>query len=179
MIKGRKFFSKAMWRKAHRIAEKGRLLSGSIRVKPYRADYGAAMRCHRGYERKTGPGGVLSRLPWGHIARAASLRRAYSAIAFAVLAMLTACQSSSEKVLPMNQASSLVNGTIRIGMSRAAVVFELGTPHRIETAGNIEFLFYNAPWTMSWGAISTNPIAITDGKVVGMGSSFYSQHRAG
>jgi len=103
-------------------------------------------------------------------------RPQYSAIGFAMLAMLTACQST-EKVLPMNQASSLVNGAIRVGMSRAAVVDRLGTPHRVETTDNIEFLFYNAPWQMSWGAIGTNPIAIADGKVVGMGSSFYSQHR--
>jgi hypothetical protein len=93
-----------------------------------------------------------------------------------MVAMLAACQSG-EKVLPMSQVSPLVNGEIRIGMSRAAVVDKLGTPHRIETAGNIEFLFYNAPWQMSWGTTGTNPIAIADGKVVGMGSSFYSQNR--
>jgi len=100
----------------------------------------------------------------------------HSGIAFAMLAMLTACQSGA-KVLPMNQVSPLVNGEIRVGMTRAAVVDKLGTPHRIETAGNIEFLFYNAPWQMSWGATGTIPIAIADGKVVGLGSSFYSEHR--
>jgi len=98
------------------------------------------------------------------------------ALVIAMLAMLAGCQST-EKVLPMNQASNLVNGAIRVGMSRAAVVDRLGTPHRVETAGNMEFLFYNAPWQMSWGTASTNPIAIVDGKVVGMGSSFYSQNR--
>jgi len=97
-------------------------------------------------------------------------------LVLSLLAMLPACQSG-EKVLPMNQVGPLVNGEIRIGMRRAAVVDKLGTPHRIETAGNIEFLFYNAPWQMSWGTIGTNPIAIADGEVVGMGSSFYSEHR--
>jgi hypothetical protein len=54
------------------------------------------------------------------------MRRADSAIAFAMLAMRTACQST-EKVLPINQASTLVNGAIRVGMSRAEVVDRLGT----------------------------------------------------
>jgi len=63
-------------------------------------------------------------------------------------------------------------------MSRDAVVTQLGDPHRIETNGKMEFLFYRAPWTMSWGTIGSNPIAVVDGKVVGMGSSFYSEHHA-
>ena len=62
-------------------------------------------------------------------------------------------------------------------MSRAAVVDRRGTPYRVETAGNIEFLFYDTSWQMSWGTTGTNPIAIADGKVVGMGSSFYPQNR--
>jgi len=62
-------------------------------------------------------------------------------------------------------------------MSRAAVVDRRGTPYRVETAGNIEFLFYDTSWQMSWGTTGTSPIAIADGKVVGMGSSFYSQSR--
>ena len=41
----------------------------------------------------------------------------------------------------------------------------------------MEFLFYGAPWTMSWGTTGSNPIAVVDDKVVGMGSSFYSEHR--
>ena len=99
------------------------------------------------------------------------------AFVLALLTMLSACQSS-EKVLPVNVAGALVNGSIHTGMTRAAVVDQLGTPHRVETTGNIEFMFYNAPWQMIWGITGTNPIAITDGKVVGMGSSFYSEHRA-
>ena len=99
------------------------------------------------------------------------------ALVVALLAMLSACQSS-EKVLPVSAASALVNGSIQIGMSRADVVAQLGDPHRIETNGKMEFLFYSAPRTMSWGTIGSNPIAVVDGKVVGMGSSFYSEHRA-
>jgi len=68
-------------------------------------------------------------------------------------------------------------GAIRVGMSRAAVVDRRGTPYRVETAGNIEFLFYDTSWQMSWGTTGTNPIAIADGKVVGMGSSSYPQNR--
>jgi len=97
-------------------------------------------------------------------------------LVLALLAMLPACQSS-EKVLPVNVASALINGSIHTGMSRAAVVAQLGEPHRIETSGKMEFLFYGAPWTMSWGTTGSNPIAVVDDKVVGMGSSFYSEHR--
>jgi hypothetical protein len=92
-------------------------------------------------------------------------------------ARLSACQSS-EKVLPVSAASALVNGSIHFGMSRAAVVAQLGDPHQIETNGKMGLLFYSAPWTMSWGTIGSNPIAVVDGKVVGMGSSFYLEHRA-
>ena len=91
-----------------------------------------------------------------------------------VIAMLAACQST-EKVLPMNQASNLVMA--QFALSRTAVVDRLGTPLRLETAGNIEFLLYDAPWRMSWGTTGTNPIAVADGKVVGMGSSSYPQNR--
>jgi hypothetical protein len=108
---------------------------------------------------------------------AGTMRIQRVALVVALLAMLTACQSS-EKVLPVNVASALVNGSIHTGMSRAAVVAQLGDPHRIETNGKMEFLFYSAHWTMSWGTIGSNPIAVVDGKVVGMGSSFYSEHRA-
>ena len=98
-------------------------------------------------------------------------------LAFVLLATLAACQSG-EKELPMNRASALTNGTIKVGMSRADVVVWLGTPHRIETNGSMEFLFYRSPWMMQWGTNGSNPIAIVDGKVVGTGATFYSNNRA-
>ena len=72
----------------------------------------------------------------------------------------------------MNQASALVNGTIKVGMSRTDVVAWLGDPHRVETNGTMEFLFYNVPWMMKPGIITSNPIAIVDGKVAGRAHPF-------
>src|SRR5262245_11090557 len=97
--------------------------------------------------------------------------------AVTLIVFLSACQSS-EKILPPNVASGLVNGSLHVGMTRAAVVAQLGEPQKVETSGNMEFLFYRAPWTMSWATWTSNPIAVLDGKVVGLGSSFYSEHRA-
>lgn len=94
-----------------------------------------------------------------------------------ILLLLSACQST-ETTLSMNQASTLINGSVRLGMGRADVINRLGTPQQIETNGSMEFLFYRAPWMMNWATSSSNPIAVMDGKVVGMGSVFYSEHRA-
>ena len=96
---------------------------------------------------------------------------------FAFLGALSACQSG-EKALPMNQASALVNGEIKIGMKRADVVGRLGEPSRVEKNGATEFLFYRTPWMMNWSIVGSNPIAILDDKVVGMGSAFYSDNHA-
>ena len=101
----------------------------------------------------------------------------HTASAVALLVFLSACQSS-DKVLPPNLASTLVNGSLHVGMTRKDVVAQLGEPHRVETNGTMEFLFYRSPFTMSWATWPSNPIAVLDGKVVGLGSSFYSEHRA-
>jgi hypothetical protein len=63
-------------------------------------------------------------------------------------------------------------------MSRADVETWLGTPHEIERSGNIEFLFYRAPWIMKMGTAGSDPIAIVDGKVVGTGLIYYYKNRA-
>ena len=94
-----------------------------------------------------------------------------------LLATLPACQSS-EQSLPINRASALVNGTIRVGMSRADVETWLGHPHQTETSGNIEFLFYRSPMIMKIGTSGSNPIAIVDGKVVGTGLIYYYKNRS-
>jgi hypothetical protein len=93
-----------------------------------------------------------------------------------LLATLPACQSG-EQSLPINRASALVNGTIRVGMSRADVEAWLGRPHQTETSGNIEFLFYRSPMIMKMGTAGSNPIAIVDGKVAGMGLIYYYKNR--
>ena len=97
-------------------------------------------------------------------------------VVLALLVTLQGCQSG-ETQLPMNRASALINGSIRVGMSRADVVSLLGSPHQIETSGNIEFLFYRAPFLMKAGTAGANPIAIVDGKVAGTGLIYYYKSR--
>jgi hypothetical protein len=93
-------------------------------------------------------------------------------VVLALLVTQPGCQSG-EKQLPMNRASALVNGSIRVDMSRADVVSLLGAPHQIETSGNIEFLFYSVPFVMNAGSAGSNPIAIVDGKVAGTALIYY------
>jgi hypothetical protein len=82
---------------------------------------------------------------------------------------------SAQRILTNpHAASSLINGTIKIGMEKAKVIETLGTPHKTETYGDTEFLFYNTPWYMAPSAITSNPIAIKDGKVSGLGQSYYA-----
>ena len=98
-------------------------------------------------------------------------------VAVAALAALPGCESG-ESQLPMTQASALVNGTIRLGMSSSRRRLPAWTSHQIETSGVIEFLFYRTPPLMKAGTMGSNPIAIADGKVVGTGLIYYYKNRA-
>ena len=72
------------------------------------------------------------------------------------------------------QTNALVNGKIKVGMARADVVGYLGPPQKTEIVGSTEFFFYTPVWyVMPLFVSSQNPIAIRDGKVVGMGKSYY------
>jgi hypothetical protein len=72
------------------------------------------------------------------------------------------------------ETNALANGKIKVGMSRATVVAYLGPPQNTETVGSTEFLFYTPVWyILPLFVSSQNPIAIRDGKVVGMGKSDY------
>ncbi len=72
------------------------------------------------------------------------------------------------------QSNALLNGKIKIGMSRGDVIGYLGPPQKSETVGSTEFLFYTPIWyVLPLFVSSQNPIAIRDGKVVGMGKSDY------
>jgi hypothetical protein len=77
----------------------------------------------------------------------------------------------------MTQASALISGTIKVGMSRADVIARVGTPHRTEAIGGTEFLFHNTAWYMALTASSHSPVAITDDKVAGIGRSYYETFR--
>lgn len=72
------------------------------------------------------------------------------------------------------QSNALVNGKIKIGMTRGDVVGYLGPPQKSEMVGSTEFLFYTPIWyVLPLFVSSQNPIAIRDGKVVGLGKSDY------
>jgi outer membrane protein assembly factor BamE (lipoprotein component of BamABCDE complex) len=75
--------------------------------------------------------------------------------------------------MTLPQSSTLVANKIKIGMSRAEVLTWLGSPQRAEIHGTTEFLFYTPTWQFALASVSLTPIAIRDGKVVGMGSSYY------
>jgi hypothetical protein len=101
------------------------------------------------------------------------------AIASALASVLAAgCQNPAveprDRVLDVKVASNLINGTIKLGMKRKEVVGWLGSPQRTETYGDTDFLFYNAPWYMAGAAFSTNPVAIKDGRVCGLGKTYYA-----
>ena len=73
-----------------------------------------------------------------------------------------------------SQTNALSNGKIKIGMTRGEVIAFLGPPQKSETVGSTEFLSYTPVWYILPVFVSSqNPIAIQDGKVVGMGKSHY------
>jgi hypothetical protein len=84
---------------------------------------------------------------------------------------LTSC--SSVPYLPPAQARLLADGQIKVGVSRADVINQLGAPERQEMRGATEFLFYRLAWQFAAYADERNPIAIKDGKVIGLGKAYY------
>jgi hypothetical protein len=101
----------------------------------------------------------------------AAMRPFYLAAAcLLVAAGLQACAAQ----MRFAQTNSLINGKIKLGMSRGDVVAYLGPPQKSERVGSTEFLFYTPVWyVLPLFVSSQNPIAIRDGKVVGMGKSDY------
>ena len=77
------------------------------------------------------------------------------------------------EILSTQQTGALINKT-KVGMSRDEIVSQLGPPHRHETYEATEFLFYNTSWASKDAAVQQNPVAIIDGKVVGLGKGYYS-----
>jgi hypothetical protein len=86
---------------------------------------------------------------------------------------LAACDSM--RVLTSDQTRALLSGPIRVGMSRDEVIGLLGPPHRQERHGVAEFLFYGTTWQASDRAAARMPIALIDGKVVGLGKAHYDR----
>jgi hypothetical protein len=74
-------------------------------------------------------------------------------------------------VLSPQRTGALIR-TIEIGMTEAEVVNHLGKPQKEETRGDTKFLFYATPWQVAEKAKERSPIAIRDGKVVGVGIAY-------
>jgi len=58
-------------------------------------------------------------------------------------------------------------------MGREDVIGLLGRPQKQEVHGTTEFLFYLTNWLMTEPASQRSPVAISDGKVVGLGKAYY------
>ena len=86
----------------------------------------------------------------------------------APLHALAAC----EPILSPQQGGILINKT-QLAMSRRDIVEQLGQPHKQETQGTTEFLFYSTNWMAADAASQRSLVAIRDGKVVGFGKSYY------
>ena len=102
----------------------------------------------------------------------------HSLLLAAVLSLVGGTLQGCAGQMHVAQTNALVNGKIKIGMSRGDVVGYLGPPQQTETVGSTEFLFYAPIWyVLPLFVSSQNPIAIRDGKVVGMGKSDYDSIR--
>ena len=77
--------------------------------------------------------------------------------------------------MPMLESAKLVSGKVKVGMLRSEVVYILGKPQSTETVGPVEFLIYTPIWYALHLASSQSPIAIREGKVVGIGKAYYDE----
>ena len=97
-----------------------------------------------------------------------------SLILGAVLSLVVGTLQGCAGQMHFAQSNALVNSKIKIGMTRGDVVGYLGPPQKSEMVGSTEFLFYTPIWyVLPLFVSSQNPIAIRDGKVVGLGKSDY------
>ena len=87
----------------------------------------------------------------------------------AIASIATGCDSFN--VLSPQRSGALLR-TIQIGMSEAEVIEYLGEPQKREIRGDTKFLYYATPWQIAEKAKERTPIAIRDGKIVGLGSAY-------
>jgi len=91
-------------------------------------------------------------------------------LALLLIASITVgCESFD--VLSPQRTGALIR-TIQIGMTEAEVINHLGKPQKEEIRGDTKFLFYATPWQAAEKAKERNPIAIRDGRVVGLGIAY-------
>ena len=77
--------------------------------------------------------------------------------------------------MSMHQSAILVSGKAKVGMMRGDVVYILGKPQSTENISHVEFMFYTPIWYALHLISSQSPIAIRDGKVVGIGKAYYDE----
>jgi hypothetical protein len=94
-------------------------------------------------------------------------------VLLAVAIGATACESF-DVLGPQRSAALLYK--IRVGMSQAEVIDQLGKPQKEEAQGATQFLFYQTAWQIADQAKQRIPIAIRDGKVVGLGNVYLKNH---
>ena len=87
------------------------------------------------------------------------------AIAVLLLAETAGCGSY------LSYGASQALAAVRVGMTREDVIKQLGEPHGQEMVGTTELLTYRPDWSAA-SAQAQSPIAITDGKVAGVGASY-------
>ena len=61
---------------------------------------------------------------------------------------------------------------LSVGMSREEVVAQLGEPHKQDAVGDMLFLHYRSAAVLDKQAESFNPVAIMQGRVVGIGPAY-------
>jgi hypothetical protein len=89
-------------------------------------------------------------------------------LALLVIASITA---GCDNVLSPQRSGALLR-TIQIGMSEAEVTEQLGEAQKQEIRGDTKFLYYATSWQIAEKAKERSPVAIRDGKVVGLGIAY-------
>ena len=76
----------------------------------------------------------------------------------------------------LSHGASQSLAAIRVGVTREEVIKQLGEPHAQEMVGKTELLAYRPDWTVK-AATKQTPIAISEGKVVGLGDIYVAKVR--
>ncbi len=87
------------------------------------------------------------------------------AIVIVALAETVGCASY------LSHGASQALAAVRVGMTREDVIQQLGQPHGREMVGATELLTYRPDWTVTPAQAQT-PIAVTEGKVAGIGPTY-------
>ena len=83
------------------------------------------------------------------------------ALSWTALSLLSGCASNNATTVRGDVSE------VAVGMTRSEVISVLGPPHKLETYGPTEFLFYRS----SYG--EDLPIAVVEGKVSSIGRGVY------